>query len=187
MVIFYHGSSVKGLTMLKPFVSEHKQPYIYFSTNPVVALLYTVRPVEKPFNWYPYGFDSDGTVVYSEYYPGAFSDVYKGKSGYLYECDDIENTENPTNINSAFTCNEPVEIDRMSEIDDIYDEFMKYKSQGLFKIKCFDDISSKELSFVRDYLSNLIIKHDLHSKPDLDISRMIQDHFKDIWETTCIL
>ena len=79
----YHGSEVGGLTELMPFVSEHKEPYIYFSTNPVVALLYAVRPVSKPFSWYTYGFDKDGTAVYSEYYPDAFADIYKGKSGYL--------------------------------------------------------------------------------------------------------
>lgn len=56
-MIFYHGSPIGGLTELKPFLSEHGKPYIYFATNPLVALLYAVKPVSKPFSFYPYGFD----------------------------------------------------------------------------------------------------------------------------------
>ena len=65
---FYHGSPVGGLNELKPFLSEHEKQYVYFTQNPVVALLYAVHPVPKPFSYYPYGFDKDGTIHYSEYY-----------------------------------------------------------------------------------------------------------------------
>ena len=41
-MLLYHGSSVSGLTQLKPFLSEHQKPYVYLSSNPVVALLYAV-------------------------------------------------------------------------------------------------------------------------------------------------
>ena len=58
-MIFYHGSSVGGLTELKPFLSEHKKLYIYLTSNPVVALLYAVKPVPKPFSFYPYGFSGE--------------------------------------------------------------------------------------------------------------------------------
>ena len=56
---FYHGSPVGGLNELKPFLSEHKKQYVYFTQNPVVALLYAVHSVDKPFSYYPYGFDKD--------------------------------------------------------------------------------------------------------------------------------
>lgn len=95
-MIFYHGSSVKGLKELKPFLSEHGKPYIYFATNSLIALLYAVKPVPKPFSFYPYGFDKNGNVVYSEYYENAFYDLYKGKTGYLYECDDLKETDTKT-------------------------------------------------------------------------------------------
>lgn len=129
---FYHGSPIDGLKELNSFVSEHKEPYIYFFTNPVVALLYSVHPVEKPFSWYPYGFDENGTVVYSEYYPNAFFDIYKGKMGYLYECDNVADTKNPTNINSAYTCKMPVTVDRVTQINDVFMRFMEYKIKGFF-------------------------------------------------------
>lgn len=99
---FYHGSPVGGLNELKPFLSEHGKPYIYFAADPLIALLYAVKPVPKPFSYYPCGFDKDGTIHYSEYYQNAFSDIYKCKQGYLYECDDIPSAGNPTQINGVF-------------------------------------------------------------------------------------
>ena len=72
----YHGSPMGGLTQLMPFLSEHNKSYIYFSTNPVVALLYAVKPVPKPFSFYPYGFGNNGEVVYSEYFKNAFETIY---------------------------------------------------------------------------------------------------------------
>ena len=58
-MILYHGSSVGGITELKPFLSEHKKEYVYLTSNPVVALLYTVKSVPKPFSFYPYGFNGE--------------------------------------------------------------------------------------------------------------------------------
>lgn len=59
----YHGSPVADLKELKPYLSEHGKPYIYFAENPLIALLYAVKPVPKPFSFYPYGFGNDGSIV----------------------------------------------------------------------------------------------------------------------------
>lgn len=61
---WYHGSPVGGLTELKPFLSEHGKPYLYFAEDPLVALLYAVKPVPKPLSFYPYGFAGDGGKMY---------------------------------------------------------------------------------------------------------------------------
>lgn len=119
-MIFYHGSPVGGLNELKPFLSEHGKPYIYFSTNPLIALLYAVKPVPKPFSFYPYGFDKNGNIAYSEYFENAFYDLYKGKPRYLYECNDLKNIDTLTQINCAYTYTEPIIVDKETKIPDLY-------------------------------------------------------------------
>ena len=176
----YHGSPIGNLTVLKPFISEHKKPYIYLASNPVVALLYAVKPVPKPYSFYPYGF-SGNKVVYSEYYNDCFKDIYKGKKGFLYECDNLENTENPTAINCAYTLEKPHEINRCTVIDDIYEKFMEYKENGLFEIKPFENIREKELNFVYDDMRKTIIQHNLKDSPDSLMSQFIIAHFPEIW------
>lgn len=56
---FCHGSPVGGLDERKPFLWGHGEQYVYFTQNSVVALLYIVHPVNKPFSYYPYGFDPE--------------------------------------------------------------------------------------------------------------------------------
>lgn len=98
----FHGSAHGSLTVLEPSLSEHGEAFVYFTVNPVIALIYTVKPVPKPFSFYPYGFDENGRVVYSEYWKNAFYDLYKGKTGFLYECAEVSGLFNPTAINGVF-------------------------------------------------------------------------------------
>lgn len=177
----FHGSPVGGLTELQPFLSEHGKPYLYFATNPLVALLYAAKPVPKPFSFYPYGFDKDGGVVYSEYYENAFEQLYRGKAGYLYECDHVAGLENPTQINCAYTTTEPVQIDRVTRIDDLYDYFMAQAEQGLFRVKRRAEISEKEIDFVLEEFRKDIVNFDLKWAPEHEMSHFIQQHFPSAW------
>ena len=178
----YHGSPIGGLTQLTPFVSEHNESYIYFSANPVVSLLYAVKPVPKPFSFYPYGFGSNGEVVYSEYFKNAFETIYKGKTGYIYECDNVTEVENPTNISCAYTVTKPVKIDRVTKITDCCEQFKEYEKQGLFKIKAFEDISANEMKIVYEDFEKYIRTYDLKNNPDNEMSIFIKTNFPQIWE-----
>lgn len=177
----FHGSPTGGLTELQPFLSEHGKPYLYFATNPLVALLYAAKPVPKPFSFYPYGFDKDGTVVYSEYFENAFYELYHGRAGYLYERDHVSGLENPTQINCAYTTTEPVKIDRVTKIDDLYEYFMEQARQGLFRVKRRDEISDKEMNFVLDEFRKDMENHDLKRDSEHEMSHFIEEHFPLAW------
>ena len=183
-MVLYHGSSVGGINVLLPNISEHKEPYIYFSTNSVVAAFYMVHVVERPFNWFPYGFNEKGVPVYTEYYPKAIEDVYSGKQGFLYECYNVSNINNPTNINCAYTCKDPVTVDNCIVFNDIYDKFMEFEKNGELIIEKFETLSEKELAFAHKYLQNLIIENNLKNKPDNSQSQLIIRHFPKVWEAT---
>ena len=178
---FYHGSPAGGLKELKPFLSEHGKPYVYFASNPLAALLYAVKPVPKPFSFYPYGFDNDGNVVCSEYYENAFFDLYKGKAGYLYECNDLKNAEKTTQINCAYTSTEPVKVERVAIIPDLYVFFKEQEEKGLFRVKPRNGISGKEIDFVYNELKKDIKKNGLKNLPDHPMSVFIQRHFPGVW------
>ena len=107
----------------------------------------------------------DGTVHYSEYYQNAFWDIYKGKQGFLYECDTIPSVGNPTQINGVLVCANEVKVDRVTMIPDLYDHFMKYQQQGLFRIRTLDTIPEKEMRLVYDDLRQNIQKYNLKQFP----------------------
>lgn len=182
MMTFYHGSPIGELSELKPFLSEHGKPYIYFAANPLIALLYAVKPVPKPFSFYPYGFDESGNLIYSEYFEDAFHELYKGKTGYLYECRNLENAENPTQINCAYTVTNPVKTDSVTAIPDLYEYFKEQEKNGKFSIKRCSEISEKEMSYVLSELKKDIEKYKLKDSPDHEMSAFIKTHFPSLWE-----
>lgn len=179
---YYHGSPIGDLRELIPVISEHKKPYIYFSTNPSVALLYAVKPVPKPFSFYPYGFDKNGTPVYSEYFPNSFHELYNGKSGFLYEVDNLENTQNPTSINSAVVCENPVVIDRVTKIDNLYEYYLAKEKAGEFIIKKNSDISEYEMNLVLTELRKDIENYELYKLPDNPMSIFLRKYFPSLFD-----
>ena len=97
--------------------------------------------------------------------------------GYLYECDNLNNIEQPTQINCAYTCTENVKIDRVIKISDLYEYFVKRMELGLFKIKSFNNISQKEMSFVMQDIKNTVEKYDLKNNPNNPMFIFINEHF----------
>ncbi|MGN0485613.1 MAG: hypothetical protein ACI4GB_00085 [Acutalibacteraceae bacterium] len=180
-MIYYHGSAVAGIRVLTPVLSEHGKPYIYFSTNPVVALLYAVKPAPKPFSYYPYGFDQDGTPVYSEYFENAFRILYQGRKGYLYECENLPIVEQPTNIPCAYTCPVRVKVDRVTEIPDLHDYFMNEIHNGKFRIKTRQEISEKEMKLVLDDMEKTVEEYSLRESPHHPMSQFTRQFFPEVF------
>ena len=180
---FYHGSPVARLSELQPFLSEHGRPYIYFSTDPLVALLYAVKPVPNPFSFYPYGFDRGNNLIYSEYYENAFYDLYKGKVGYLYECDNLKEIATPTQISCAYATAKPIKVDRITVIPDLFAFYKEQENKGLFRIKSKKDISEKEMNFVFGGLRKDVENNNLKNLPQHEMSIFIKKHFPTVWET----
>ncbi|HEY5523922.1 MAG TPA: hypothetical protein VIK26_01150 [Clostridium sp.] len=182
--MYYHGSSVKGLKTLLPYLSDHKQPYIYFATNPVVAVFYMIHIVERPYNWFTYGFSESGIPTYTEYYPNAMADVYSGKTGYLYECSKVDNIQNPTNINCAYVCETPMLIDKCTVFKNIYENFLEYEKQGKLIIQRYETLSLKKLSFINKVVQSEITDNNLKSNPNVDYSLFLKKHFPETWNNT---
>lgn len=77
--MYYHASPVKGLTQLRPQLSNHGIPLVYFSVKRENVLVYLSNSIEKycketgfSYNgkyqkWGPYGFDKDGRQRLEEY------------------------------------------------------------------------------------------------------------------------
>jgi hypothetical protein len=181
-MVLYHGSLIGGIDVLKPSVSEHGEPFVYFSSNPAVAAFYTVRAVEKPFSWYPYGFNGKGVPEYVEYYPDALMDIYGGKQGYLYVCKDVPDTANPTHIRCAYASRNPVAADDCIALDDVYMYFMESEKRGELAVRKFESLNEKELAFANNYLRKLIVENDLKHKPDSKLALLVKSRFPKVWE-----
>lgn len=155
---YYHGSNKANLNHLKPFVSEHEKAYVYFSTNPVLAALYCVHVLERPLNWFPYGFDGKGRVVYEEYYENALMDVYAGQKGYLYVCEDIQGY-NPTGMKDVFVSEHEERIIEVIEIEDMGSWFMEKVKEGELVLHKYEEMSPEALRWILHSIEEEFLKY----------------------------
>lgn len=180
--LYYHGSNVPGLSRLEPHMSEHGLPLVYLTTSPVVAALYTVHPVERPYNWYPYGFS--GTVpVYTEYYPQALRDVYGEKTGYIYRCrcEAELSLENPTSISCALVSRAPVEATGCTALLDVYEALLEYERAGQLIVRRFEALSEKQRDFAKRMVLEEIQERRLKEQPECSYSCFLRERFEDVW------
>lgn len=180
---YFHGSCLPGLHTLKPHALEHGMPLVYLTTNPVVAALYTVHPVERPYNWYPYGF-SGSIPVYTEYYPQALKDVYGGKTGYIYRCRcEVElSLDNPTSIGCALVSRSPVEVKGYTALLDVYEALLEYERSGKLIVRRYETLSEKQKETGEKLVLGEIRTWKLREQPDCSYSRFLRERFPEIWE-----
>lgn len=183
--LLYHGSPIGGLDVLLPELSEHGTPLVYFATDPIVALLYAVKPVPKPFSYYPYGFDDKGRVVYSEYFQDAFRILYQGQQGCLYECEETADITQPTHIACIYASSHPVNVRRVTVIPDLYEYYMQQSDNGMFSIRRFEDVPSTTYAHILKSLWNEIEPYDLQDHSEM--KEFLQRYFPSVYGKSVFL
>lgn len=173
--MLYHGTDNGSIRQLRPLISEHGKPYIYFAENMVVAAFYTVHRVARPYNWFPYGFQN-GIPVYYEYYPDALRDVYGGRTGYLYCCEESPDMKNPTSIHGAFVCEHPVEPKAVLPINDLLSWFLEKEANGACKIARYDPNRN-----IEPMIRSEIQTYRLKENPHCSYALFIKEKFSEIW------
>ncbi len=180
----YHGSNIGGIMVLEPRQADHDRPYVYLSTISVVAAFYLCNAVEKPYYWFPYGFDQSGSIpVYHELYPGALRQVSEGVRGYIYEVEAGENQVIPfKNIPCARLAAEPVEVTGCLEVGNAYELFLKYVEQGKMRIGRFEEKSEQELGRWYSMIKAYLKEKEMVRTPDCSYAVFVRNRFPGVWE-----
>lgn len=197
--MLYHGSRTEGLNIIEPRISDHGQAFVYATENLIVAAIYLCNAVEKPYNWFPYGFNKDDIPVYNEYYPNAFEEVAKGVSGFLYEIKTLTmETENHSNnelpqaihfsrIKGCYVFKSVVKTTGRTVVPDTYDFLMDAMRNGQFLISRYEDRTQKQLSWLHNTLlqemknmpQNLLKSEK--GTPEYIYSEFVKKNFPKVW------
>ena len=140
--------------------------------------------VEKPYYWFPYGFDHGSDVpVYNELYPNALREVSEDVSGYIYEVEAEECQVNPfKNIPCARLATEPVAVKSSVKAENAYDLFMEYVEQGKMKIGRYEDKSAKQLEWWYSELVDYLKEKNMIKTPDCSYALFVKRKFPQVWE-----
>lgn len=183
-MILYHGSNTGNIKVLKPNQADHDRPYVYMTTIDVVAAFYLCNAVDRPYYWFPYGFEGGSDIpVYHELYPDALREVSDGVSGYIYEVHAEENQVIPfKNIPCARLATEPVEVTKYVRVENAYDLFMEYVKQGKMKVSHFEYKSEQQLEWWYSCLVDYLKEKHMIETPDCSYACFIKSKLPQVWE-----
>ena len=182
-MILYHGSNTFGIETLEPHLADHDRPYVYMSTLEIVAGFYMVNAVERPYYWFPYGFDRNGKVQYDELYPNALREVSEGKSGCIYRVEADEKDVLPfKNIPCARLATVPMKVIECTEIKDCYAWLSEQEKLGTFEINRFEDKSEKEMQWWYKTILDYIDRKGMIETPDCSYAEFVKRKFPNVWE-----
>lgn len=183
-MILYHGSNTADIKVLKPNLADHDRPYVYMTTIDVVAVFYLCNAVERPYYWFPYGFESGSDIpVYHELYPNALKEVSEGVSGYLYEIHAQEEQVIPfKNIPCARLATEPIEVSKCVRVENAYDLFLEYVKQGRMKIGRFEDKSEQQLDWWYSAVADYMKEKNMIETPDCSYAVFVKEKLPGAWE-----
>ena len=182
-MILYHGSNTANIQVLQPHLADHDRPYIYMSTLEVVAAFYMCNAVERPYYWFPYGFDKEtGVPVYHELYPNALKEVSDGVSGSIYIVDADEDSILPfKNIPVARLATQPVKVLKEIKVENAYDLFMQYVAEDKMKIGRFEDKTEKAIANWHSMVLSYIREKDMIKTPDCSYALFVKEKFPSVW------
>jgi len=180
---FYHGSHIGNIKTLLPKHADHDSPYVYLTTIEAVAAIYLCNPMEKPYYWFPYGYEKGSQVpVYHEIYPDALKDVSQNKCGYIYEVELDEMYVSPLPDNPyAFVSSVSVPVTCFVKISNVYDLFMKYIEQHKLKVIFFEEKTENQLDWWYQNLISYLKKRNMVNSPGCSYARFIQMKMPHVW------
>jgi len=183
-MVLYHGSNIANIKVLRPNQADHDRPYVYMTTIDVVAAFYLCNAVERPYYWFPYGFEGGSNIpVYHELYPNALKEVSEGVSGYIYEVLAEENQIIPLkNIPGARWATEPIEVMKCTKVENAYALFMEYVKQGKMKVSHFEDKSEQQLEWWYSCCVEYLEEKHMIETSECSYASFIKEKLPQVWE-----
>lgn len=182
---FYHGSSVKGLTILKPNLSPHsnmQKSCVYMSTSERLALHYIWDKERSVIKRPMLNIRKDGVLVFQEMFSGALEYLYKGLSGCIYHIvGDYEISDEIGVVNCAYS-ETPVKITDTEYIEDVYERILENGKQGNFIYEKFEELPEYRHSLIRNIVLSGIDRNKLLEDSSHPDHEFYQEKFPAYWE-----
>ncbi|MHB1483352.1 MAG: hypothetical protein ACYCYI_01690 [Saccharofermentanales bacterium] len=152
---YYHGTSIGGLTELKPFASQRnnlKESNVYLTTSRQLAAHYIWDYERCPDKSPMLDIRKDGVLVFQKMYSGALEYLYKGLSGYIYHCIGEHDQVNDAGVLTCAISKKLVPITDFEFVEDVYERIMSYEKQGTFIYERYEDLPRWRHYIIRGYV-----------------------------------
>ena len=181
----YHGSSIPGLTELKPLSTLHgsaETRVLYLTGSLPYALFYIWdEKHNKTSRKYVTCGLKNGIVTYEEQFPDQLQSFYQGVSGYLYVSEQDDSIETLSNREGIYFSRETVPVSDAIFIPDVYKEILRQEQAGLVQVVRHNEMPKEHLQLLHDHITQLILTQKLPCKPETELARFYAAHFPALW------
>ena len=187
---FYHGTTVGGLTELKPFNSQRSnlnESCVYWTSNKQLALHYIWDLSRCPTKSPMLDIRKDGTLVFQEMFSDALAFLYKGLSGYIYHCVGDYEISDKIGVTDCAKTNHPVPIYDFEYIDDVYERIMAYEQEDKFVYERFETLPPYRHDIIRGIVFRSIKREMLLANPESPEARFIREKYAQYWKEADVL
>lgn len=184
MRCFYHGSSVPGITTLEARSQLHNtgEKVVYLTDNIPYALFYIWDAEHNGYSGkHVTGWIEDGVAHYEEQFPEQLKTFYQGVSGYLYRIADRADIQAMENRANLFYVGEDVSVAECVWIGDVYEELLKYESEGKFVVRRYNEQSPERQNALIDLIAQGIVMNNFFAE-DAAQQAFIKKYFVKAWE-----
>lgn len=184
MDYFYHGSIIPGIAQLDARSKLHnsEDKVVYLTDNVPYALYYIWDAEHNGCSIkYVTGWTKNGIAYYEEQFPEQLKTFYQGVSGYLYRISDTANIKAVENRTNMFYSTESVPIFGSIPINDVYEELLKYESEGKFVVLRYNEQSADRQNEFVDFIAQSIIMNGFYAD-NKEMQEFTMKYFSKAWE-----
>lgn len=185
----HHGSAIPSLIELQPLSRLHntEKNVVYLSSSIPYVLLY-IWDSEKMQSSRKHvtGWLKDGVAYYEEQFPGQLKAFYEGVRGYVYSVAQSDNVQIVQQREGMFYSESPVNVYRVTEIPDVYQELLRYEREGLFRVFRYEDATAEKQTELTERIATFIAKDGMIDRDD-EQSRFMKRYFADAWEQAQVI
>ena len=177
-MILFHGSSVPGISTLRPFASNHDKPYVYLTHSKILATLYAYNPMKRPNGFFTYWWDKDGILCYDEYFNNQMEEIYAGQKGFVYACqgDYPQLGKMPW----VYLSEDKVHVEECTEVPDIYAQLLDYENKGLLRVRRWKNASERQREIWKKVVHRSLTDVDRNSPIVKEYIQFVYTHFPDL-------
>jgi len=176
---FYHASNVGNLKEILPLSSDKKsgEKVAYLTPLRACALFY-LRDME--INHVTCWVSGEGMVGYEEQFPNQLEIIYKGRSGYLYICDN-SNPVTAGHTNGVWVARQPATIARVEYVEDVYAEIIQAERDGKIEVRRYESHTPERRAEIDEMIRSTIITNN-YLTCDSAKARFFADNFRQAWK-----
>ena len=176
--VFYHASNIEGLKELLPLSTLHNsgEKVCYITPVREYALFYLRDMV---VNHVTCGVSKDGIVIYDEQFPNQLEKIYRGRSGYLYECSDDDRVSEG-HAKGVWVLRRPVSISGVERVEDVYTEIICAERAGRVRVNRYETLSDARKTEIDEMMKDYIADSGFLTE-DSPKARFFAENFPRAW------